>query len=483
MVDEEVRKGFYTVVHSFFTESSQKSRGHLTQNVSCPSGLQKTPSLIGTRYLGEPLSPAFSWEAEAVVNDSRIVQPSPPTVESDVQLWGYIATIPRIARAGDGGPEVLRVRLRVLHGAAGVGLVNTSNTSFVDAIDGLTAPFDDEVTFLIEDIREIGALVIRNASEERVCVEWLGAESATLNFPDEFDDRDLQKLVPCSDWNRYYGHFSRNAAEWIRQFEFDRLRAPRVMRWRDGLRIVITPGDETSRAVFVSGMYEPAVMLVLRRLLLRGAVFVDVGAQIGLYTLLGSRWTAGGGHVYSFEPSSRELAVLRENVELNDLRNVTVTAAAVHERAGRAVLHIASADHRGQNTLASSFGYEGIEEDGQEAVDLVTLDDLWTARHWRRPDVIKIDAEGAELHVLRGAAGLLRDARPAVVFEVNETLLRASGASVDEVGQFFKALDYQMYRVDDSSGELRRVPTIVGEDSENFVAFPCPLADRGERLW
>jgi FkbM family methyltransferase len=360
----------------------------------------------------------------------------------------------------------------VLQGTIGVGLLDVSQNWFVDSVDEVTTDTAGDITFLIEDIREVCALVVRNAGAQPVSFEWLGADSTRLIYPGDFDDRDVQKLEPVSEWHRYYALEARNTAEWIRQFQFDRLRESRVMRWRDGLRLVITPGEEVSRAVFVSGVYEPASTAVLRRLILRGTTFIDVGANIGIYTLLASRWVGDTGHVYSFEPSSRELAVLRRNVELNRLTNVTVIQAAVHDHAGSATLHVAGGKHRGQNTLAPSFAYEIVEQEDEEQVSLVVLDELWKTGQVPRPDVIKIDAEGAELHILRGAAELLRETGPAVLFEANERLLRASGASIEELARFICNLNYSVYRLDDDTGDLIPVSHMRNVSAGNFVAFP-----------
>ena len=69
------------------------------------------------------------------------------------------------------------------------------------------------------------------------------------------------------------------------------------MPWFEGLELFIRPDEDLSRAVYVSGTYEPASLLAMKRLLPAGGVFVDVGANVGLYSMLASRWVGSEGRV------------------------------------------------------------------------------------------------------------------------------------------------------------------------------------------
>jgi FkbM family methyltransferase len=281
-----------------------------------------------------------------------------------------------------------------------------------------------------------------------------------------------EEMTPFPGWSRYYGRFGATPVEGIRQLLFDQLREPFTMPWRHGLQVVITPAEETSRVLFVSGAYEPASMLAFQRFLFPGAVFLDIGANVGVYTLVSSRLVGAAGHVYSFEPSSRERTTLERNLAINDCGNVSVIPAAVSDRSGTGALRIAAGQFRGQNTLAPSFGFSAVQLAGIESVPLVSLDGLWQERKLRRPDVVKIDAEGHELRVLRGALALLRDAMPVVVFEINDTLLQASDATRDAVEAVLRGLGYSLFRPDEGTALLVEVPSLRGEQAENFFALP-----------
>jgi len=429
-------------------------------------------TLAGTPFLGVPLDPAFDENLRLTAGSTRA---DDSTVVGTAPVWGYMAIVGRKQRAARGDCEALHVRLQVREGLVGLALLDESQTAYLAVTGGIAPGGVSDVTFLVRGIERVGPLVVLNAGAAPARFDWLGAESFELH--PEFDALVTasvfsDEITAAPGWNRYYGSFAATQEEGIRSFFFEQLQRQIVMPWRRGLRVVITPGEETSRALFVSGEYEPVSMAALERFLSPGTVFLDVGANVGLYTLMGSRSVGPTGHVYSFEPSSRELAVLRRNVSISECPNVTVVPAAVADRMGTGTLHVAAGRHRGQNTLAPSFGYPGVDEEREEPVAIVCLDELYRVGDIRRPDVIKIDAEGSELQVFQGAKALLREAMPVVAFEVNDTLLRASGASPGAVADFLIALGYRLHRLDDDTGELVRVERLDDTPSENFLALP-----------
>ena len=162
----------------------------------------------------------------------------------------------------------------------------------------------------------------------------------------------------------------------IRSLRFRRLRSETARVWIEGLSVIAAPHEQISRAVYVSGLYEPDTAMVLKSWLHPGGTFLDIGANIGLFTLLGSRWVGDTGRVMAVEPSPRERQRLIANLRLNTIDNVDVVAAAVADRDGVGELMVASSEHSGLNTLARRFPYAGVRVADTVAVPLVTLDSL-----------------------------------------------------------------------------------------------------------
>jgi FkbM family methyltransferase len=141
--------------------------------------------------------------------------------------------------------------------------------------------------------------------------------------------------------------------------------------------------------------YVSPVLAEIERWLRPGDTFVDVGANVGLFAVLGGRRVGANGTVVAVEPHPRVHAYLRENLALNGLQHVQAHQVAVGAEAGQAFLSDRHADD--QNALAS---------DGTVAVSVVPLDTL--LRDVGPIRLLKIDVEGHELAVLRGASAVLQ---------------------------------------------------------------------------
>lgn len=171
------------------------------------------------------------------------------------------------------------------------------------------------------------------------------------------------------------------------------------------------------------GTYEPGVMTVLRRVLRPDAVAFDVGANVGVFAVVMARLVPRG-HVYAFEPAKETYDYLVRNLEANGTANFSAEQAAAFHESGSVQFMFSSAYPPG------SFVGDSAEP-GAEArtVPAVALDDYVASHHIDRVDLIMIDAEGAELSVLRGATATLANHQPALLIEINPALLQRFGGS------------------------------------------------------
>jgi FkbM family methyltransferase len=195
------------------------------------------------------------------------------------------------------------------------------------------------------------------------------------------------------------------------------------------------------------GTYEVRRMRAFRNAIMSGAVIYDVGANVGIYSLVASRAAGPAGMVYSFEPLPRNLAYLRRHVAINNLQNCQIVEKAVCDRQGTLAFA----------TVAFSASMAHLSPDGEVLVPSTTLDAcVYGEARLRPPNILKIDVEGAEMGVLRGAAHTITEFRPTIFLEIHGTQLHA------DCKRFL--LDHG-YSVEDSYGELTATPQPAGRCS------------------
>jgi FkbM family methyltransferase len=163
------------------------------------------------------------------------------------------------------------------------------------------------------------------------------------------------------------------------------------------------------RLVYYTGFYRPWARHYYDQLLRAGYHVVDVGANIGIYTLWASLRVGPTGSVHAFEPAPEPYAQLQRNVELSGASNVRTIRAAVAyvEDVSKLYIKDSAAPNRGQASL-TPHPYLPKHVD----VPCVRLDSEVSSGKTPPPDVVKIDAQGAELDVIRGAASCIRAHHP-----------------------------------------------------------------------
>jgi FkbM family methyltransferase len=226
----------------------------------------------------------------------------------------------------------------------------------------------------------------------------------------------------------------------------------------DGSLYVIKSDPVVGRELLATGAYEPHVTDRLRQCLVSGGVFVDIGANVGYYTLLAARQVGSGGRVIAFEPNPTSLKVLLLNTRPEG-GTIRVYPFAVSDREGfLSLMRIVS--------IASSKSVTEEELRYPSDVTLtyaVRLDDA--LRDERRIDVLKCDIDGHDYRAIRGGLDTLARTRPVVFAEFNPGTLRSfSEIEPVEYLRLFTSLDYRLTVL------LRRAePVACGQDVERVL--------------
>jgi FkbM family methyltransferase len=200
--------------------------------------------------------------------------------------------------------------------------------------------------------------------------------------------------------------------------------------------------DVMHRQIFWLGEYERETTAAFLALLRPGMTVLDVGANVGYFTLLAARAVGPEGRVVAFEPVNENHELLCENVRLNGLENVTVERVALADRdaTGRMFLYRKDVN----SGMGSLMGLEANAAVEQRAVATCTLDAYLAGARIDRVDVIKMDIQGGEGKALDGMRETLaRDAGPTLIWELNPLVLAEYGDSASRLVRLLEACGYR----------------------------------------
>jgi FkbM family methyltransferase len=238
------------------------------------------------------------------------------------------------------------------------------------------------------------------------------------------------------------------------------------------------------QSFFLKRYYDLPSQLMLKSALREGDRFIDVGANIGMLTLMAARCVGSSGTIESFEPNPVAFGRLKEHVEMNHLSTVKLHQAALADKPGTLELQVVGA-HTGAGTLAQ------IRESDKSAVSMIVPvqvlrgDDVIEAGN--APTTLKIDVEGFELNVLRGFENLLRNNRPLVLAETVAWYLSRAGSSLEElydymVGQGYRPHGFPLVRKG-LGHRISLVPVEIAHAKEHKnIAWVHPASVHAERL-
>ncbi|WP_200348450.1 FkbM family methyltransferase [Halochromatium glycolicum] len=193
---------------------------------------------------------------------------------------------------------------------------------------------------------------------------------------------------------------------------------------------------------FAGIYYDQTLSWIMRQCLKPGDRFVDVGANYGMHTLTASRLVGEKGRVFAVEPSPAALRRLKLHLELNAVTNVVVAESAVGASAGEARLSVDST-HLGTATLRDHSGFGDAV-----IVPVGRLDDVVPVPAGGPFALVKIDVEGLELNVVKGAAGWLARHNTVFVVEVTPDWIRGLGEDPGELMTLFANAGFRGFAIE-----------------------------------
>jgi FkbM family methyltransferase len=234
------------------------------------------------------------------------------------------------------------------------------------------------------------------------------------------------------------------------------------------VRLFLPPqwrGKGTTGVFALRHLYERE-LAYLERFVSPGMVFVDAGANCGIYTVAAARLVGPSGRVLSFEPGSQAFSVLKRNVELNQFHNVRAYRAALCDKNGKARLY-----HSEQGQTSFSLGCPKNARVDFEEVTTRTLESVLEEDGADQVGLIKLDVEGAEELVLRGVEKIIVHSHPTIILEMNA--FATEGMNLRRTGswELLKSCGYDFFSLSDNGTleKLDRPPAAY--DITNVIAI------------
>lgn len=239
--------------------------------------------------------------------------------------------------------------------------------------------------------------------------------------------------------------------------------------------LAVEPGLHSSVTALLlgeSGWREPE-MALWRRWIEPGMTVVDAGANIGYYTLSAALRAGASGRVLAVEPCSACVGCLRETLRLNDLAGVTLYAGAASDHSGTVQIQLRESSD--VSAVISAQAAATLAPGAVETSPCITLDALCEQEGMTSVDVLKIDVEGHEYAVLRGAERVLRDHAPLIFYENSMDGQGSNRAAARHLWQ----RGYQLFHYQPYLDELAPIATLTDLDGKaNLIALPAEKARR-----
>jgi FkbM family methyltransferase len=206
--------------------------------------------------------------------------------------------------------------------------------------------------------------------------------------------------------------------------------------------MLVTPSEHIQKQLFWYGYYEKPVARLLERLTERNGIILDIGANIGYFTLIAAK-KAKAGKVFSFEPVKELFQSLQKNVDENNLYNVDINQVAIGEDDKDGVIFISGSENLGMSSLRPPENFAGVSQ----PVKTICIDNWAIEKNIQTIDIIKLDVEGSELLALKGMDQTITTFKPVLIVEINPDTLAYFNLVPSDVSIYLNSKNYQPFEI------------------------------------
>jgi FkbM family methyltransferase len=246
-----------------------------------------------------------------------------------------------------------------------------------------------------------------------------------------------------------------------------------VVKKRGGLNWELDLTEGIDLSIYLFGRFERSTSKTLEKLVQPGMTVLDIGANVGAHALPMANWVGKSGQVYAFEPTDWAFNRLKRNLSLNPSLSKSLIAnqCALTDDSSK----MPEAFHSSWNLKENSDTHPvhgGRLEKASKAV-FISLDQFVEQNSLKKIDLIKLDVDGFEMNVLRGAINSLKNFRPPILFELCPHVLKEHSTSAEDLLELLQSIGYSFFSEDDQRLRLSHqqiVAEVPREGSLNLIA-------------
>jgi len=225
----------------------------------------------------------------------------------------------------------------------------------------------------------------------------------------------------------------------------------------------LNPAEHIQQQLFWYGYYEKGLGIILKKFVKPGDIFLDIGANIGYFSLLVAN-NIPTAKVISFEPVNDLFQKLRNNISINDFKNITAINAAVGEVNEERELFLSGSDNLGMSSFQQPENFSGK----REMVKVVTIDEWFKRAGLAKIDIIKLDVEGSEFAALKGMKEVSQNFKPIIIVEINPETLSMFRLMPVDIYVYLNKLNFAGFIISES-GELAKLNGKVVNETVNVL--------------
>jgi FkbM family methyltransferase len=241
-----------------------------------------------------------------------------------------------------------------------------------------------------------------------------------------------------------------------------------VVDYDDGLLFHCDTQSFLEWYIFFYGAFRPEVSRLINRMLRPGQVAIDIGANVGMHSVIMANRVGPTGHVVVFEPDPHPMGRLRRNMALNGIDWVTTVEAAVSARSETRTFYLHD-DSIGNFANASLVAANVGKQTASVEMQVVSIDEWMRDNPLPRVDVVKLLAQGEEYNALQGMRGLIERDRPKIFFLYEPSYWHRQDLELMDAVKFFAGHGYGVQEV-----EFRSRREVVGEIPKGQVFLATP---------